>query len=226
MELFIAKNDFLFAPQCGVLPRRHPDAVEISRAAPAKNLLHLIRVSALEISRRGRDENERCDNGRMGHKWIDEGLRQAVDRAEQEALAAERERHRAAVVGHHAPDLMLRLVSAIGAVVEEYKEKARVGSDEIEFEPLPRESFRVTKVTFPSVNLECHPDYEGHVVYCNLARTESHESGARELEFALEITADDLDTLAFRDDKRSFATVDEAAEFLLKPVLFPSLQQF
>ena len=160
-------------------------------------------------------------NMRMGHTWIDEGLRQAADRERQAALAAERQRHREAVIKQQAPDLMVRLASAIGAAVDEYKEKARVGSDKIDFEPLPRESFRVTKVTLPSINLECHPDYDGHVVYCNMARSDSHESGACELEFALQVIADGLGNLELRDGNRSFANVDDVAEFLLKPVLFP-----
>lgn len=167
----------------------------------------------------------RWDGRHSGHKWIDEGLSHAADAEKQVNLAAEGQRHRAAVVEQQGPELMLRLVSAIRAAVEEYKEKAHVGSDEIDFEPLPSGSFRVTKVTFPRVDLECHPDYDGHVVYCNRAQVDSHESGARELEFALRITADDLDHLELGDDHRTFGNVDDAAEFLLKPVLFPVPQQ-
>ena len=164
-------------------------------------------------------------NRPMGHKWIDEGLGQAPDREKQEALAAERQLHRAIVIKQQGPDLMLRLVSAIRAAVEEYKEKAHVGSDKLDFEPLPRGSFRVTKVGFPSVDLECHPDYDGHVVYCNMVRIASRESGASEMDFGLQITADDLDNLELRHDNRPFANVDDVAEFLLKSVLFPPLQQ-
>ncbi len=163
----------------------------------------------------------RWDGRRMEHQWIDEGLRQTADREQQATQVAERQRHRAAVIERQAPELMFRLVSAIGAAVEEYKQKASVGSDEIDFEPLPKGSFRVTKLTLPTVDLECHPDYDGHVVYCNMIRTESHESGARELEFVLQIVADDLDNLGMRHESRSFTNVDDAAEFLLKPVLFP-----
>ena len=156
----------------------------------------------------------------MEHQWIDEGLRQGAIREQQAPLVAARQRHRATVIRQRAPELMFRLVSAIGAAVEEYKRKASVGRDEIDFEPLPRGSFRVTKLTLPSVDLECHPDYDGHVVYCNRAQTDSHERGARELEFVLHIVADDLDNLTLRHEHRSFTNVDEAAEVLLKPVLF------
>ena len=161
----------------------------------------------------------------MEHQWIDEGLRQEADREQQAPLVIARQHHRATVIRQRAPELMFRLVSAIGAAVEEYKRKASVGSGEIDFEPLPRGSFRVTKLTIPSVDLECHPDYEGHVVYCNRAQTDSRESGARELEFVLQIVADDLDTLTLCHENRSFTSVDEAAEFLLKPVLFPLADQ-
>ena len=161
----------------------------------------------------------------MEHQWIDEGLRQEAAREEQAPLVTARQRHRATVIKQRAPALMFRLVSAIGAAVEEYKQKAGVGRDEIDFEPLPRGSFRVTKLTFPSVDLECHADYDGHVVYCNMAQTDSHESGARELEFVLQIVADDLDNLTFRHENRSFTNVEDAAEFLLKPVLFPVADQ-
>ena len=161
----------------------------------------------------------------MEHQWIDEGLREEAAREQHAPLVAARERHRAMAIKQRAPELMFRLVSAVGAAVEEYRRKASVGRDEIDFEPLPRGSFRVTKLTLPSVDLECHPDYDGHVVYCNRAQTDSHERGARELEFVLHIVADDLDNLMLCHQNRSFTNVEEAAEFLLKPVLFPVADQ-
>jgi len=161
----------------------------------------------------------------MGRNWIDEGLRHTREREEEQRLASEQKLHRAAVIKEKGPDVMRRLVAEVGAVVDEYRNKARVGNDEVEFEALPREGFCVRKAKLPTVGLECRPVYEEHVVYCNMTRTDSHENDARELVFNLDITVDDSDKIALRHETRAFPTLDEVVEFLLKPVLFPPLNQ-
>jgi hypothetical protein len=157
----------------------------------------------------------------VARDWIDEGLRHTQEREEEQRLASQRRLHQTAVIKEKGPDLMRRLVTEVGAVLDEYRHRARVGSNEIEFEVLPREGFCVTKTEFPRVGLECRPDYEAHVVYCNMTRADNHEGDTRESVFSLEMTADDSDTIALRHEARTFQTLDEVVEFLLKPVLFP-----
>jgi hypothetical protein len=163
--------------------------------------------------------------GAVARDWIDEGLSHTREREEQQRLASERRLHQTAVIKEKGPDLMRRLVAEVGAVVDEYRHEARVGSHEIEFEALPREGFCVTKVKLPNGSLECRPDYEAHVVYCNMTRTDNEGSDAQEWVFSLDITVDDSDKIALRHETRAFQTLDEVVEFLLRPVLFPQLSQ-
>jgi hypothetical protein len=157
--------------------------------------------------------------------WIDEGLRHAREREEQQRLASEHRLHQTAVITEKGPELMRRLVTEVGAAVDEYRHTARVSSNEIEFEPLPGEGFCVTKVKLPSVSLECRPDYEMHVVYCNMTRTDNHESHTQEFVFSLDITVDDSGQIMLRHEMSAFPTLDAVVEFLLKPVLFPPVNQ-
>ena len=126
-----------------------------------------------------------------------------------------------AIIKEKGPDLMRRLVTEVGAIVEEYRRKAGVGNDDVAFQALPREAFCVTRAASPKVSLECHPDYEAHVVYCNMTRTDAHESETRESMFSLDLTVGDSDTITWRYQARAFRTLDDVVEFLLKPVLFP-----
>jgi hypothetical protein len=159
----------------------------------------------------------------VARNWIDEGLRHTQEREEQQRLACQRRLHQTAVVKEQGPDLMRRLVAEVGAVLSEYRHEARLS--EIEFEALPREGFCVTKAKLPRVSLECRPDYDAHVVYCNMTRADDHEGDTRESVFNLDITVDNSDTIALRHETKAFQTLDEVVEFLLKPVLFPPLNQ-
>jgi len=156
--------------------------------------------------------------------WIDEGLRHRREREEQQRLTSERRLHQTAVIKEKGPDLMRRLVAEVGAVVAEYRRRTGAGSDEIEFEELPREGFCLTRARLPRVGLECRPDYELHVVYCNMTRADTHQSETRELVFNLDMTVDDSNRIAVRHETKTFQAPDEIAEFLLKPVLFPPLE--
>jgi hypothetical protein len=49
------------------------------------------------------------------------------------------------------------------------------------------------------------------------------ESEPHEIIFSLEITVDDLDRIALRHETTTFPNIGEVAEFLLKPVLFPTV---
>ena len=160
----------------------------------------------------------------VARDWIEQGLRHAQEREEQQRTASQRRLHQAAVIKENGPDVMRRLVAEVGAVLDEYRHQTRPGGDEIEFEVLPREGFCVTKTKLPSVGLECRPDYEAHVVYCNMTRADNHEGDTRESVFSLDMTVDDSDKIALRHDARTFQTLDEVVEFLLKPVLFPPTQ--
>jgi hypothetical protein len=161
-------------------------------------------------------------NVSMGRDWIDEGLRQTPAREQQRQLASERRQRQAAMIATQAPELMRRLVAEVGAALDEYRQKARVGADDIEFEPLPHEGFSITKTSHPSVYLECRPSYDRQVLHCNLGRTDRDEGEIRESAFNLHFTVSDSDMVALRHEGRIFQNASDPAEFLLKRVLFPS----
>jgi hypothetical protein len=120
---------------------------------------------------------------------------------------------------------MRELLAEVGATIDEYRRKADPGGNEIEFEALPHEGFCVTKTTLPRVGLECRPDYAAHVLHCNMTRAGDQESKPVELAFSLDFTVDESDNVELRRGTRPFRRVNEAVEFLLKPVLFPLLEQ-
>ena len=158
----------------------------------------------------------------MGRDWIDEGLRQTPTREQQRQLALERRQRQAATIAAKAPELMRRLVAEVGAALDEYRQKALVRADDIEFEPLPHEGFSITKASrHPSMYLECRPSYDGQVLHCNLSRTDRDEGEIRESAFNLHFTVSDSDVVALRHEGRIFQNASDPAEFLLKPVLFP-----
>jgi hypothetical protein len=141
---------------------------------------------------------------------------------EQRRVATERRLHHAAVIAEHAPDLMRRLVKEIEAAVQEYKRRAPLGGPEIEFEALPGEGFLVARTKLPKVSLECRPGYETHLLYCNMARTDDHDSAPQEQIFSLRMAVDDKDSIALSHDMTTFKSLNDVLEFLLKPVLFPA----
>jgi hypothetical protein len=157
----------------------------------------------------------------VGRDWIDEGLRSTPAREQQRQLASERRRRQAATITDKAPELMRRLVAEVGAALNEYRQKARVRADDIEFEPLPHEGFSITKASHPSMYLECRPSYDGQVLHCNLSRTDRDEGDIREWAFNLHFMASDSDVVLLRHEGRIFENASDTAEFLLKPVLFP-----
>lgn len=159
----------------------------------------------------------------MAREWIDQGLEQMREREEQQRLASRRRLEQAAVIKEKGPDLMRRLVTEVGAVVAEYRHKAPLGGNEIEFETLPHEGFCIRRSALPKVALECRPGYETHTVYCNMTRLDDRESDPEEIVFSLGMTVDDSDRIALRHETVTFPGVGEVVEFLLKPVLFPTL---
>jgi hypothetical protein len=158
----------------------------------------------------------------VAREWIEQGLRQMLEREEQQRLAANRRLEQAAVIREKGPELMRQLVAEVGAVAAEYREKAPPG-EEIEFEALPHEGFRIARSPLPKVALECRPGYETHVVYCNMTRIDGHESEVKENVFSLDMTVDEANRIALRHERAAFPSVGDAVEFLVKPVLFPPL---
>jgi len=158
----------------------------------------------------------------MGREWIDAGLRQTPAREQQSQLVSERRGRQTATVAANAPELMRRLVGEVRAALDEYRQKAQVRANDIEFEPLPHEGFSITKASrHPSMYLECRPSYGGQVLHCNLSRTDRDEGESREWAFNLHFTVSDSDVVALDHEGRIFQNESDAAEFLLKPVLFP-----
>jgi hypothetical protein len=158
----------------------------------------------------------------MPRRWIDEGLSHIGERAGQERMALERRQRQTSAIKRHGPELMRQLISEVRAVIDEFSQKAPGDSrGGLEFEALPHEGFFVTRLVRPRVGLECRADYEAHVVYCNMTRTDNSAGDISESAFNLNFTVDEADTVGLRHDTHVFKNVDEAVEYLLTPVLFP-----
>jgi hypothetical protein len=158
----------------------------------------------------------------MGREWIDEGLRREQGREELWRLAGERRLRQTAAIEKEAPALMRQLVGEVAAAVEEYKVKTRLEDDVINYETLPQEGFWVTRDGNVRVALECRPAYGAHCVYCNMTCTVGRTE-TRELAFNLRFTVSDSGRVELSYESRVFHSLDEAVEFLMKPVLFPSV---
>jgi hypothetical protein len=161
----------------------------------------------------------------MAHDWIAQGLQQIQEHEEQHRLASERRLHQATVIKQRGPELMRRLVAEVGAAVDEYRQGVRLGSTEIELEMLSDDGFCVTRTKPPKVSLECRPGYETQTVHCNMTRSDDQAIAPQEFVFSLGMTVDDSDNIVLRNENRPLESVDEVVEFLLKPVLFPALDQ-
>jgi hypothetical protein len=160
----------------------------------------------------------------MARSWVEAGLQHAREQAEQLRVAAERRAHQAAVVKDKAPGLMRAVLAEVAAVFEEYRRGASAFAAKIELEELPHEAFCVTRTARPRVDLQCRPSYETQAVYCNLTRTSGPDNEPVERVFSLDFTVDDADNVALREGSQTFPTAAEAVEFLVKPVLFPPLE--
>jgi hypothetical protein len=159
----------------------------------------------------------------MARDWIERGLVQVREREQLYRAAAERRAHQAAIVKEKAPDVARRLVAEVEASLDEYHRLAESESNRIQYEPLPHEGFCVTRIAAPRVELQCRPDYESGVVYCNLTRTKDPDTEPQELVFNLSFTVDDSDSVALCYETRTFHSAPELAELLLAQVLFPTL---
>jgi hypothetical protein len=158
----------------------------------------------------------------MARDWIDQGLRGELEREEQRRLAHERRMRQAAVIEEKGPRLMSQLVAEIAAVVDEYRAKTRVAGDAVTFEALPHQGFCVEKTGRVRTALECRPAYDAQCVYSNMSSNEGDDIETRELVFSLRFTVNESDDVELCHEDRTFHSVGEAVEFLLKPVLFPS----
>lgn len=118
---------------------------------------------------------------------------------------------------------MRALIADIHAALAEYAERSRPRNEPITLQALPHEGFCVERTGLPGLRLECRPDYTTPAVYCNLTRTEGHGADTRELVFTLHFTVDEDEAVALSYGDQSFATVAAAVEFLVKPVLFPTI---
>ena len=161
----------------------------------------------------------------MARDWIDKGLRHARERAAQHRLESERHHHQTAVIKEKGPVLLRSLVAEVSAAVDEYKRSANTGNHELEFEVMPHEGFCIAKTMLPRVSLECRPDYEGHVLCCNMTRVDDQESKPVEWLFNLNLAVDESNNVTLSRETRAFQSMDEAAESILTPVLFPPLDQ-
>jgi hypothetical protein len=161
----------------------------------------------------------------MAREWIERGLQQARVREQQYSAAAERRLHEATLIKKKGPAVMNELAAEIQAVVDEYVRLTQSESHQLEYEALPGGGFCVTRVSPPRAGLECRPDYEMHVVYCNMTRTDDPQSDPRELVFNLGFSVDDADQVALCHESRTFRSVAEVAELLLEPVLFPTVNR-
>ena len=160
----------------------------------------------------------------MARSWIEEGLRHARERAEQMRVAAERRVHQASVIKQKGPEVMRAVLAELTAVLEEFTRAVPSAPRELEFEQLPHEGFCVTRTTAPKVDLQCRPSYETQAVYCNMTRANERESEPVERVFSLDFIVDESGNVALREGARVFHTAADAVEFLVKPVLFPAVE--
>jgi len=161
----------------------------------------------------------------MAPSWVDEGLRRTRERDEQQRLASERRHHHTSVIKEQGPSLMDAVVGEVRAVIDEYHRKVDAAGHQVEFEALPRGGFCVTRSILPRVGLECRPDYDAHALYCNMTRTEEQDSETVESVFNLNFFVDESNRVGLRHGTDLFHGVEQVAEFLLKPVLFPLVSQ-
>jgi hypothetical protein len=159
----------------------------------------------------------------MGRDWIDEGLGREREREAQQHRESERRHRDTAILRENGPEFMRRLVAEIRAAIEEYRLKAPAGRHELEFEELPHQGFCVSRTSLPKAGLECHPDYEAHMVHCTETHADDPETDPTERLFSLNLMVNESGNLALRTGTRTFQTMDEAAEAILTPVLFPLL---
>jgi hypothetical protein len=160
----------------------------------------------------------------MARSWIEEGLQHARERAEQLRLSAERRGHQAAVIKQQGPAVMRAVVTEVRAVVDEYQRAAETAASGVEFEELPHEGFCVTRTTAPRVELQCRPSYETQAVYCNMTRSNNPPGEPVERVFSLDFAVDESERVVVREGGRVFAGAADIVEFLVKPVLFPPLE--
>jgi hypothetical protein len=161
----------------------------------------------------------------MPRQWIDEGLQREPVREELQRRALEERHHETSVIKEKGPILMRELLAEARAAIDEYRSKARLNNKEIQFEGLPHEGFCVAKTMLPKTDLECRPDYEAHLLYCSMTRIDDHESDPVESLFSLTFAVGDSNNVRLARGTRTFLTVEEAVEHLLKPVLFPLLDR-
>jgi hypothetical protein len=160
----------------------------------------------------------------MARNWIEDGLQHARERAEQLRLGAERRARQASVIRQQGPEVMRAVVAEVRAVIDEYKRAAQAAASDVEFEELPHEGFCVTRTTPPRVELQCRPSYETQAVYCNMTRSNNPPGEPVERVFSLEFTVNESERVVLREGTRVFQTAGDTVEVLVKPVLFPPLE--
>ena len=161
----------------------------------------------------------------MERAWIDEGLRHEREREAQQLRRSENRHLATSVIKTQGPALMRRLVAEVGAVVDEYRRKAQIGGHDLEFATLPHEGFCLSKTRMPRVGLECRPDYDAHILSCNLTRTDDQESDPTEWMFNLDLALDAAGNITLHSGTRAFEGVDDAVQYMVRPVLFPLLDE-
>jgi len=144
-----------------------------------------------------------------------------MEREEARRLAMDRRHHCHVLIEEHGPDLLRALAAELAGAIEDYHRATPGRGDAIDFEPLPRGGFLVSRATPPRATLQCRPDYSTQALNCNWAHPGDEEGEMVEVPFNLHFTVDDADKLGFRHGARAFRGVAEVAEFLLTPVLFP-----
>ena len=144
-------SDSSRAARC--FPRRRAEAAPLNLVVGA--LAHPVcRIFSVLDVQRSASDGVSCT--RLDRR----GTSACGERKEQQRFASEHRLHQTAVIKEKGPELMRRLVTGVGAAVDELILSARVSSSEIGFEPLPGEGFWVTKVEFASVSRERRPDYK------------------------------------------------------------------
>ena len=161
----------------------------------------------------------------MERDWIDDGMREERAREAQHARDAEERHRQTARLVTHGPALMQALVAEARAAVDEYRRKAGTSLHDVEFEALPHEGFLVTKHTLPKAAVECRPDYARHQLACDVSRGLDPETDPTEWFFSLTLGVDADGGVTISEGTRVLAGVGDAVAVLLRPVLFPLLDE-
>ena len=177
-------------------------------------------LSGLTETERARSRcDTRCDNIAMS--WLDDELkreRAAEQRADQQARL---QLHRAEVVRAKGPELLDALTNTVEKMVQDYSIKtADDPKRRAQFTRNPIGGFSVRKSHYPATSLDCALSSDSMAIVVVRTLTQNGQSSTTERRDLLGMAVNERNDVTIYVDDRPW-TVSDAAENLLRPVLFP-----